>query len=215
MEIRKAIIIAAAALTACAAMAGCSSKDSSSSKKSDTVSSAAEVSAAESVPAESTASEAESKAESQAAPKADGNSFDTGKLTFTAPDGWGIVSTPDSLKKYDGKTNPYSVYIIKGGKEDSDVLKFPYIWLTYYPPGKNYSVSKAFYENVKDIAPTEIGGRTWEGFSFESAGTPALTLTAPDAEGEWACTMVLENGGSKIALEDADVQEILAGIAVK
>ena len=202
MYFRKTVIISCF-LVLCAALAGCSSDGDTSSKYDGSVS-------AQTVSAANEASAAESVTD----PKTGGTIMDTGIFTVTAPEGWGLVPFPDTLKDYDGKVNPYSVYAIKGGTESTDVLRYPYIWITYYPPEKTFVLSKSFYDDTVDIPAFEIGSRSWEGFSYNSMGVPGLTVAASEGEGKWGVSMVLENGDSKISLGDDDVKEILAGISL-
>ena len=55
---------------------------------------------------------------SQSSPTA----YDTGVFTVSAPQGWCAAPAPDTLKEYDGKTNPNQVYVIKNGKPLSGIL---------------------------------------------------------------------------------------------
>ena len=192
-----------AALTVSAAiLAGCGSSDSSSSRASAAVTSQETAAVTSAVTAAATA---------QPKPTASDGSYDTGVFSVAQPDGWGIAPVPDSLKKFDGKTNPNSVYAIKGGKEDSDVISCPYLWITWYPKG-NYVSSKGFYDNVKDLDPVTIGGRDWTGFSFSSMDTPGISIEAREGDGQWVVMLSTERTNSKISLEDADVKAIIESI---
>lgn len=187
-----------AALTCCV-LTACGSDDSSDEKdsKSDISSSISD-----------TDSEERGEPETMA--------FSTDVFSVEAPLAYGLVAVPDMLDKYEGDTDPNAVYIILNGKSDTDIIQHPYIWLTYYPDASKYASSKAFYDDVKDLDPTEIGGKTWEGYSYVSSGYPGFCLTAKEGDGLWVCLVSSErSNGEKISADDADFKSILMSIKLR
>lgn len=141
------------------------------------------------------------------------NAMNTGTFTVSAPEGWGLVPVPDMLDKYEGDTDPNAAYIILNGTKDTDVIRHPYIWLTYYPDASKYSSSKAFYDEVKDLEPVTVGGKSWEGYSYVSSGYPGFCLTAKDGDALWVCLVSSErDNGEKIAVTDEAFRSIIESV---
>lgn len=140
---------------------------------------------------------------------------DTTVFMVLVPDGWSAAPVADLLKKFDGKTNPEQLYILKGGKTAEDISKYPYIWVSYYKDAGTYASAKSIYSDAQDLPPMQIGGRTWEGYKYTSSGYPGTCLTSSDGSGLWVCLFVLENGENKIAIEDEDVKTILSSLKIK
>ena len=140
--------------------------------------------------------------------------YDTTVFTASIPDGWTAVPVPDMLKKFDGKTNPEQLYVIKGGTTADDIMKFPYIWVNYYKDAKVYASAKSMYENPQDIT-VSVGSENWEGYTYTSAGYPGCCLTYKQGDSLWVCLFVLENGENSISVDDKDVQSILSSLKAK
>ncbi len=141
--------------------------------------------------------------------------YDTSVFTVSVPDGWSAAPVADTLKKFDGKTNPEQLYILKGGKTAEEIFKYPYIWVNYYKDANKYASAKSMYSNAEDLAPLEISGKTWEGYKYTSSGYPGTCLTCKDGEALWVCLFVLENGENKIDIQDEDVKTILSSLKAK
>lgn len=199
MKIRKITGFAASVTLSCALLTACGGSSSSqsistaeSSSKADN-SSAVQSSIAEQKPVE----------------------YDTTVFTVSVPGGWKAAPVADMLKKYDGVTNPDQVYIIKGGNTAEDIMRYPYIWASYYKDASTYLSSKGFYQDAEDLAPADIGGKTWEGYKYTSSGYPGACLTCKDGNAIWVCNFVLKNGANEITIQDEDVKTILSSLKVK
>jgi len=190
MKMRKVLAVAAAAALTLGLLTACGD---SSSAEGTVSSSTAESSSAAEKPTE----------------------YDTTVFTVSVPSGWNAAPVADLLKKFDGKTNPEQVYILKGGTTAEEIYKYPYIWVSYYKDASTYASAKSFYNDAQDIAPMQIGGRTWEGYKYTSSGYPGTCLTSKDGSGMWVCLFVLENGDNKITIEDEDVKTILSSLKIK
>ena len=201
---KKIIALAAALSAVCLLAAGCGSSDSSSEPSSSKA------------PASDAASQEETVTVTEAGndfvPSGDMTTLDTGVFSISAPDGWTAVNVPDTLKEYDGKVNPNGCYVIKGGTSAADMINCPYIWVVYYENGSRYSSSKGFYDNVKDLDPFELGGRTWKGFTFSSMDVPGASITAEDGGHLWVVNLSPERKDLSFSLEDEDVKAILSSI---
>ena len=137
--------------------------------------------------------------------------YDTTVFSVSVPEGWCAADVSDVLKKFDGKTNPEQLYIIKGGQTADDIMKFPYIWVNYYKDASRYASARSMYEKTEDIT-VEIGGEKWEGYTYTSSGYPGCCLTYKQGESLWACLFVLKNGDNSISVDDRDVQSILSSL---
>lgn len=144
-----------------------------------------------------------------------GMDHDTGVFTVSVPAGWGIAPVDDLLKKYDGKTNPNSVYVLKEGMTSDDISRCAYFRVTFYKDARSYISTKGVYSDAKDIAPIQAGSRTWEGYSYSGAGFPGCCISAKDGNSLWVCQFVLKNYDSSMQLEDAEVKSILKSLKVK
>ena len=225
---KRGIFILALALAA--VLTGCADNESSSEKKKESkadsvVSSKTESS--ESVQETEAQKEQDSKPETEAESKQDSDTdsgtdseesqtdendeklYDTGLLSVLQPKGWLAFSASDT----DGNEDPSSVYLIKNGKEQTDFLYHPYLWITRYTDGRSWFSSKSFYDDAKDIDPVTIGERNWEGFTFTSLDVPGMTIYTEDEKGQWVCNMILENSGESISVDDDDVRKIIESIS--
>lgn len=191
---RPLLMLAAAALLLCS----CGSPDSSSGGN-EAASREEQTSAAESV----------SEAKGEAA------TYDTGVYSLSAPAGWGIAPFPDSLDSFEGDSNPYGAYAVKGGTTNSDIIAHPYVWVTYYPDAKSYRVSKSFYDDVKDIEPFTQGGRQWEGFTFTSMGTPGAFISAKEGDGLWIVMISPERDKESFETFGDEVKTVLDSLKLK
>lgn len=180
-----------AAVIACPLLVSCS--DSSSASEETSLSSAA----------------SSCKAEQQ-----EPTGYDTTVFTVSVPDGWSAAAVSDTLKKYDGKTNPEQLYIIKDGKNADDIMKYPYIWVNYYKDASRYASAKSMYENTEDVN-IETGGKKWEGYTYTSSGYPGCCLTCKEGDSLWVCLFVLKNGDNSISINDEDVETILSSLKAK
>ena len=199
MKAKKVTAAFLAALTGCCLLSSCGGSSSSQGE-----SSAADSSKAVTVSAV-TSSTAEAKP----------TEYDTTVFTVSVAGGWSAQPVADTLKKYDGVTNPDQLYIIKGGKTADDIMKYPYIWVSYYKDANTYASSKGFYQDAEDLAQTQIGERTWEGYKYTSSGYPGTCLTCKEGAALWVCNFVLKNSSGEITIQDEDVKSILSSLKAK
>ena len=201
MDLKKAAAFTSAAILGCTMLCACGSGSSSQTDASSAVS--------------SDSSTQSSSAEQSSAAPAQPTEYDTTVFTVSVPSGWTAAAVSDVLKKFDGVTNPEQVYVIKGGKTSDDIMRYPYIWASYYKDANTFTSSKGFYKDAEDLAPTEIGGRTWEGYKYTSSGYPGACLTCKEGEAVWVCNFVLKNGENEITLQDEDVKTVLSSLKLK
>lgn len=143
--------------------------------------------------------------------------FSTGKVQVTVPEGWLVVGANKSMDGYEDKAaDVNSIYLCKGAKSAMEVFDFPGIQVNYYDPNNvMLGTTKDFYENAKDIEAMTLDNYTWSGFSAESVGAPLVLLLANPEEGDkdqFQVAVWLEMGGKKMAMEDADVLEIISSL---
>ncbi len=140
--------------------------------------------------------------------------YDTGKFTVSAPDGWCAAPAPDTLKEYDGKTNPDQVYVIKNGKSADDVMKYPYIWISYYQDAEKFVSAESMYSDSQQTT-VDVNGTTWEGFTYTSSGYPGACITLKEGGSLWVAMFVLEHGEYRIDLNEQDVKTVLSSLKTK
>mgnify|MGYP001054167195 FL=1 len=144
-----------------------------------------------------------------------GETFDAGNISALAPKGWKAFPVSDLFDEYEGDNNPNSMQICKDGDDEWDLLSKPYVMITYYGPEASFYSSKDWYDNVEDIESFTLGNYTWEGYTCTSLDYPYTILETID--GDIAIQVdILEKSSDKleIALEDVDVQAIIASITV-
>jgi len=142
-----------------------------------------------------------------------GEVYDAGNVSALVPKGWKVYPIVDVFDDYDGEYDPNGLSINKGAKGAFDQLTTPGLQIKWYASGDgpNNEYSKAFYDDVEDLAPMTIGSRTWKGFTAVSIGYPLALLWTEEGD-IFQVTVWLENGGKKISLDDADVRAILESI---
>lgn len=153
----------------------------------------------------------------EAAPVEEKVVFSTGTVKVNVPQDWIVIGANETMDGYNDKeANINGIYLCKGAKSDMDVFDFPGIQVTYY--GANtimLGATKDFYENTKDVDPINLDNYEWSGFSAESMGAPLTILFANPDDGEgdqFQVAVWQEMGGKTIALDDADVLEIISSI---
>ena len=147
-------------------------------------------------------------------PKAE--TFDSGNVLVTVPGGWKAWGASDVFKDYSPEYDhdPNGIELRKGAKTDLDQLTTPGMTIKYYGYGKKRpDMSKSFYDDAEDLSPMTIGSRVWEGFTGKSFGDPVAALWTEDGFDKFTVFVMLEKGGKKISLDDADVQTILKSVA--
>lgn len=150
--------------------------------------------------------------------KVKGDVIDAGSVSALCPKGWKNFGMKDLFSEDEKAILPNKLEFRKGSKSEDDHYKKPGFTISYYNADETfYELDKDIYTEVKDIEPTEIGGRTWEGFSGVNSGyryTNVWTGTSESDE-EFLITFMMDYGGEKISLDDEDVKAIIESIKVK
>ncbi len=142
--------------------------------------------------------------------------YDVGEITVAVPEGWKAFNNIDIHAEDPCTISKNSINVCKGGVVETDILTKPYIKLDYR--GKDIYLAapmKLFYDNVVDIAPFELGGRTWEGFSCDSLGYPIVMLYIDEGNDQYMVTISRGQGDDAISLEDEEVRRIISSLTVK
>lgn len=145
-----------------------------------------------------------------------GTTFDNTLFEVFVPDGWKAFHGVDIFDDYEEGYDPHVVNIGKGVKDESEIFSKPMVNISY--SGEDFPLmipTKDIYDEGKDIKDIETGEYTWKGFTAESLGYPIAVLYTEFDDKEIVVNITLENGDSKISLEDADVLAILEGINPK
>lgn len=138
--------------------------------------------------------------------KAEATTYDVGEFTVSVPGGWQAFP----LNDMDGNTDTNSIDIVMG---DSAFGGFPYIRVDYYGPETTMmKLMPDLYENVEEIAEFELGGYTWSGFKCTSFDMPLINLQTEAGDHEFQLALWTEQTNGTIALEDDDVQAIIASL---
>ncbi len=157
------------------------------------------------------------------APEVSGEIYDAGELRALVPDGWAAFPIPDVFADEPDAVKTSCFHIIKDGTDDGDIHAKPYIRLECLEPGVQIAdPDPAFYKNVEDVGPLDLGGRSWSGYVCEDCfggyrkpviGKMAVLYTE-DGSTLYEAVIRLEFNGrkEKISLEDDDVQAILASV---
>ena len=149
-----------------------------------------------------------------------GETIDAGKFTVLVPKGWKSFTSSDLFDEYEGDTDPTKINIYRGAESEFDQLRKPGLQIVYYGPNKYYyKASKDYYDDAEDIAPIEIGGRKWEGFTASSFGTKICVLSAGDdpAADQFAVNIWLDMSGEGkdvLTVYDPALLAILGSIKV-
>lgn len=150
-----------------------------------------------------------------AAAAASGTTYDTGKFKAPVPAGWKEFPQKDVFSDDDNALDDTALSIGKGATDDWDLYSKPYVYIRYNgPSGILMEPDRDFYDNVVDLGTITTGRHTWAAFSGESIGTPLTILYEDLGDVQLQVTVYTEMSGGTITLEDADVQQILAGIEI-
>lgn len=157
------------------------------------------------------------------APEVSGEIYDTGELRALVPDGWAAFPIPDVFADEPDAVKTSCFHIIKDGTSDRDIHAKPYIRLERCEPDAQITdPDPAFYKNIEDVGPLDLGGHSWSGYVCEDCfggyGKPVIGKMAVLWTGvgnvRYEAVIRLEFNGQKekISLEDSDVQAILASV---
>ena len=138
--------------------------------------------------------------------------FDTGKISITVPDGWKAFGSSST-----DKDSQNSINVFKGAKSEFDMFSKPGIYIYYYGPDTEYlNGSGSFYDDYTEQAPITIGNRTWNYHTYSSIGYPYAELIWQDADKGLTLQLnvLLENKPYKISLDDEDVKAIVESLKI-
>lgn len=151
------------------------------------------------------------QSDSTGKPEVAGKTYDTGEFRALVPEGWAAFPISDVFAEESGAVDPSCFLIIKGGNSDLDVFSKPYVRLDYYGPDTQMmKPSSEWYENVKELAPMQLGDHVWSGFTGEDGYGKMAVLWTEKGDIQYQATVWLEVGNEKITLEDKDLLTILA-----
>lgn len=136
--------------------------------------------------------------------------FDSGIIRVPVPDGWQSFIGADS----EGRETPKKVLVYKNVGAPLEIFKRVGITICYFGKGELYFSPRFFYDNVRDIEPFELGGRTWQGYTCMSLGYPYTMLESYGDGTVFQVMVLMENGDDKISLDDRDVRQIIENISV-
>lgn len=109
--------------------------------------------------------------------------------------------------------DPDKLKFNKGAQTEDDQHVTPGMEIRYYGVDSTFfRPEKDRFDNPKVLAPLKIGRRTWEGIAGLESGNKQELIWAEDGDDEFLIAILLEYGGKKIPLQDADVQAIIASI---
>ncbi len=128
--------------------------------------------------------------------------YNDGVLRCLIPDRWQAFagSSAGKVHIYKDIDSPEQVYLRAG------------ITICVHPNKGWYCSTRGFYDNVADIAPLEIGGWVWQGYTCTSLGYPYTMLEAEDGPAMLQVMVLERNGEYTISMKDGDVLTILDSI---
>ena len=144
-----------------------------------------------------------------------GESFDGGNIEVFVPEGWKAFHDPDTFDDYEEGYDPNIVNIGKGVELEVELFSKPMVNIHYSGEKSLIMPTKEIYEDGKDLEDIKNGDYTWKGFRGLSIGYPIAILFTEFDDKQIQVSITLENGDSKISLEDEDVLAILEGIKIK
>jgi len=143
-----------------------------------------------------------------------GEMVDAGNVKGLLPDGWKFYPALDIWADDPEATDPNALRFYKGAEDEWDVLSCPAVNVDFYSSDITMlTPDPSWYQESEDIEAFELGGKSWEGFSCKSMGTPMIILWSKDADGnQYQVSIVTEMQKGSIKLEDAEVQAIIQSL---
>ena len=129
-------------------------------------------------------------------------------LQVIVPDNWKLFLGIDA----EGNATRKKLHIFKNANSELDIFHKAGITIHYYEDAEQYFLIKDFYDEVRDIAPFELGNYCWNGFSCRSLGYPYIMLETMENTVKLLVMILTENGENKISFSDSDVQQIMQSI---
>ena len=127
------------------------------------------------------------------------------------PEGWLAFCGIDS----NGDVTPKKIHIFKDARLETDIFTHAGITICYFAKGEYYYSPKGFYDEVRDIEPVTMGGRTFSAYTCQSFGYPYTMLECREEGTVFQIMVLMKNGDHMISLEDSDVIAILSDISCK
>lgn len=146
--------------------------------------------------------------------------YDTGQFRVPVPTPWQVFPIEDPFAQgRPVKTD--CVFLRKGGQSDRKVFEKPYVRISYYGPEVTMEHPQADGVVLRDphcITPMQCGPLLWSGYTAdEYRGDVCVgrfaSLWAEQDGHKYEVLVCFRSGGETIALEDADLQAILSGLA--
>lgn len=145
-----------------------------------------------------------------------GEMIHAGELSALCTNGWMNFPVPDLFADDEDAIVPNKLLFRKGAKSQDDYGK-PGISITHYGENETfYELNKDDYADSEELDAINLGGRTWQGFTGLDSGSKYVWLwtgTSDSAE-EFLINFMCEYDGVEISLDDADLQAIIASIAI-
>ena len=129
-------------------------------------------------------------------------------LQVIVPENWKAFLGIDA----EGKTTQKKLHIYKNAESELDIFHKAGITICYYEDAGQYLLIKDLYDDIKDIAPFELGNYCWSGYTCRSFGYPYIMLESSEKTDRVLLMILTENGENKISFSDSDVQEIIKSI---
>lgn len=145
-----------------------------------------------------------------------GEVYDAGSVSALVPDGWTAFPVTDMWAEEEDTMDPTRIQICKDADSEFDLFSKPYVDIIYYDENSiMMEPSSEWYEDVEDLEPMTLGGKTWNGFTSTGliGDYKMAVLWAGEADGDqYQVNVFLEASDGSINIDDVDVQAILDSI---
>lgn len=142
-----------------------------------------------------------------------GERVSSGNVSALLPDGWKVYPVWDLWAEKENTPDKDKLKFNKFAKSEDDQHVTPGLEIRYYGMNSTFiEPGKDRFDEAKDWGPVDIGGRIWKGITGISWESPQALIWTKDGDDEFLVAILLEYGGKKISLQDADVRAILASI---
>lgn len=145
-----------------------------------------------------------------------GEVFDAGSVSALVPEGWVAYPVADMWAEEADTMDPTRIQICKDAESEMDMFTKPYVDITYYDEDSiMMEPSSDWYEDVEDLEPMTLGGKTWNGFKATGlvGDYKFALLWTGEADGDqYQVTVWLDASEGSVNIDDADVQAILDSI---
>jgi len=148
-----------------------------------------------------------------------GETYDTGNISVLVPDGWQPYQMSDMFDEYEGDMNPENLTLYKTTEEFFG-LSEPSIMIAYFDPNTTWVSPEFVYNDPVAREEIVIGNYTWNGFDattedlFSGETLPLHILYAQQDGYTVQVSLFPVASEGQFSFDDADVQAILASIAI-